>query len=79
MPARALLVGAADYGAGFVPLPAVRHDLELMRDALVSRGFSVRIADPASVANASVLDGMMRSFCRDAGTDLSGGRRSRPP
>jgi hypothetical protein len=64
MPGRALLIGASDYGDGFVSLPAAQQDVELMRRALESRGYSVQIAPHATVGNAADLDRAIRAFCR---------------
>src|SRR5262249_44217167 len=60
---RALLIGATDYGKGFVPLPAAQGDVALMQLALEGRGYSVRVAPNDTVRNASLLDKEIRDFC----------------
>lgn len=59
---RALLIGAGTYGDGFQNLPAVHNDLEMMKRALESRGYSVECNENES--NASTLDNAIHSFCR---------------
>jgi hypothetical protein len=71
MPGRALLIGASDYGQGFVPLPAARQDVDVMRRALEARGYEVQIAPASIVANAADLDRTIRAFCRSTGDDVS--------
>jgi len=66
---KALLIGADDYGEGFAPLPAVRHDVELMRAALEASGYEVEICRDEIVSNAGRLDEAMRGFCKSGGKD----------
>lgn len=63
MPGRALLIGACDYGEGFVSLPAARRDVQLMKRTLEARGFEVQVASEEVVGNASNLDSAINAFC----------------
>jgi hypothetical protein len=64
MSGRALLIGASEYGDGFVSLPAAQQDVELMRRALEVRKYLVQIAPSATFGNAADLDWAIRAFCR---------------
>ena len=62
----ALLIGAAEYGDGFVSLPAVRNDIEIVKKALEKCQFSIDVVDDAVVSNAAFLDKTIRAFCEKA-------------
>lgn len=66
---RALLIGAEDYGEGFVPLPAVQEDIRLLHSALEASGYEVEICPREVVANAGKLDETMRAFCSAGGPE----------
>jgi hypothetical protein len=64
MSGRALLIGASRYGekTGFIDLPADR-DVDLMRQTLLKRNFSIEVADEATTRNATLLDQKIAEFC----------------
>jgi hypothetical protein len=68
MSGRALLIGASRYGGdtGFIDLPADR-DVELMRQTLQMRNFSVQVADEETTRNATLLDRKITDFCAEGG------------
>ena len=66
---KAFLIGAEEYGEGFVSLPAVRQDIQLMSSSLEACGYEVEICPPEVLTNASVLDSVIRSFCSDGGSE----------
>src|SRR5262245_30108301 len=66
---KALLIGADQYGEGFAPLPAVRHDVELVDRALRATGYETQIFPEQVIASAMALDSTIRGFCRSAGPD----------
>jgi len=72
MPGRALLIGASNYGknTGFINLPADR-DVELMRQTLLKRNFTVEVANEPTTQNATLLDQRIAEFCEGSDTGVS--------
>ena len=66
---KALLVGAAEYGEGFAPLPAVRNDVQAFARALAGAGYGVQICAEAQASNAGSLYEALRDFCSSGGPD----------
>ncbi|MCX6876524.1 MAG: caspase family protein [Verrucomicrobia bacterium] len=66
---KALLIGAEIYGEGFASLPAVRHDIDLMKSAMETSGYAVELCPPDSLNNASELDALIRAFCSNGGPE----------
>ena len=60
---RALLIGAAQYGDGFAPLPAVATDLEIVDRALTYCGYQVRLLPEAMVRSTTELINAIETFC----------------
>lgn len=62
---RALLVGLEHYGKGFDSLPAVNHDLSIMRHALEHCGYEI---EPNSgTPDADELTNLLHEFCEECG------------
>ena len=71
MARRALLIGAEHYGKGFDPLPAVRHDVALLKEVLTGCRYVVEVCADDTVRNASKLDANIREFlCRCRADDV---------
>ncbi len=66
---RALLIGPHKYGEGFAPLPAVKHDVELMGSVLEASGYEIEICPQDTLSNTATLDQAMRDFCSTAGPE----------
>jgi hypothetical protein len=66
---RALLIGPDNYGEGFAPLPAVKHDIELMGSALKASGYEIEICRQDVFSNAAMLDKAMGDFCTIGGPE----------
>jgi hypothetical protein len=60
---RALLIGALNYGEGFVPLPAVATDLELVSQALRTCGYDVSFMPPDEAGSATKMIDAIEGFC----------------
>lgn len=66
---KALLVGAAEYGDGFAPLPAVRNDIPLLAAALGQAGYEVEVCPDELAANAQDLEDLLIRFCASGTAD----------
>jgi hypothetical protein len=64
-----LLVGAAEYGDGFAPLPAVRNDIRSLADALAQAGYEVEICSDEVAASAQDLEDRLTEFCASGGAE----------
>jgi hypothetical protein len=60
---RALLIGAADYGEGFLALPAVRNDIEIVRRALDHCGYEITLLPEHATRSATELLDAIEDFC----------------
>ncbi len=59
---KALLLGAAKFGAGFSDLPAVNNDIQILKEALMRCGFEVVVASDEAMSNAATMDAAIREF-----------------
>ena len=66
---KALLVGAAEYGDGFTPLPAVRNDLPALAAALAQAGYEVEVCADEVAASAQDLEDRLTEFCTSGEAD----------
>lgn len=64
---RALLLGAAEFGAEFTDLPAVKNDIQILEEALKQSGFEVDVASEETMSNAATMDAAIRKFAETGG------------
>src|SRR4051794_32106955 len=60
---RALLIGAAEYGDGFVALPAVPNDIEIVRRSLEYCGYDITLLPENAARSATELLNAIENFC----------------